>query len=259
MTGQRRAVPPAACTAALVLAIATAGPLVATGSASADDGLGSLSAREITRRAHDALFSVHSLHLSTRGRLSRTGAQASVDLTLDRAANCRGSVSLGKQGSVETIKRGNTVWIKPDQTFWKHRIRGGSATAKFYAGHYLKGSAKRPPLRDMAQVCDLDAFLNATARRHGTTPVKLTKGKETKLHEVSVIPVRAVAGGRMETLYVATHGKPYPIQLSIRDRSAETTVRFSDFNKPVPSKTPSADQTIESPPPERQPGPIGAA
>ncbi|MEV6792960.1 hypothetical protein AB0M87_13345 [Streptomyces sp. NPDC051320] len=232
---------------------------MAAGSASADDGIGSLSAQQITRRAHDALFGVTSLHLSTRGSLGAPGTPTSMDLTLDRAANCRGSVSLGKQGSVEIIKRGDTVWIKPDRAFWEHRAPRGSAAAKLFGGHYLKGSAKQQPLKDMSQVCDLDAFLKATGDSPDPSPAKLTKGKETTVHGISVIPVRGVVGDRTETLYVATHGKPYPVQLSVRDHAAEATIRFADFNKPVPSKTPPANLTIDLSTAGRQTGPVGAA
>ncbi|WP_328540151.1 hypothetical protein [Streptomyces sp. NBC_00344] len=259
MTGHRRAAPSAACAAAFVLTVVTAGSLAAGHPAAADNGLGSLSADQISRRAHQALFGAGSLHISTRGNLGQSGTPTTMDLSLDRAANCRGAVGLGKQGSVEIIKRGQTVWIKPDRAFWKHQTPGGDAAASMFAGQYLKGSAKKAPLKGMAQVCDLDAFLEATSRSPHTTRPALTKGRPTKIHGVSVIPVSGVAGHRTETLYVATEGKPYPVQLSVRGPSELATVRFTDFGKPVSTKTPPADRTIDLSTLGRRSAPVGAA
>ncbi|WP_239074945.1 hypothetical protein [Streptomyces sp. SID10853] len=231
--------PLAAGAAAAVLTIA------AGGSAVADGGTGSLSAQEIAKKAHDALFGTSSLHISVHGRFGSRGTPTSMDLTLDRQANCRGSLSLGGQGSVEIIKRGGKVWIKPDAAFWKNQVPGGSAAEAVINGRYLEGSSTDSPLQGLSKVCDLDSFLK-TSTESGTSGGRLTKGKVTKLHGIEVVPVSGVRGGQRETLYVATHGKPYPVQVTVKAKDGTTlaTVGFSGFDKPVPSSTPSPDQAV---------------
>ncbi|WP_250300477.1 hypothetical protein OG204_03565 [Streptomyces sp. NBC_01387] len=241
------------CSAAVVLTIA------AGSSASADSGTGSLSAQQIGQKAHDALFSSTSLHLKVQGSFDESGNASSIDLTLDKQANCKGSVSVGGQGSIQIVKRGNSVWIKPDATFWKNQVPGGNATSAVLHGRYLGGSAKESPLEDIAQVCDLNAFLSATKDDTGDSPNALTKGKETTVDGVAVIPLSSERNGRKEILYVAAHGKAYPVRLSVQGNTAHATVGFSDFDKPVPTSTPTPDQTVDLSKLREQVGPANAA
>ncbi|MET9533115.1 hypothetical protein ABZY02_21565 [Streptomyces sp. NPDC006649] len=246
--------PLAAGAAAVVLTIA------AGSSAVADGGTGSLPAQEIANKAHDALFGTSSLHISVHGRFGSRGTPTTMDLTLDRQANCRGSVSLGSQGSVEIIKRGGKVWIKPDAAFWKNQVPGGSAAEAVLNGRYLEGSSSDLPLQGLAKVCDLDSFLKTSTESGTSAGGPLTKGKQTKLHGIDVVPVSGVRGGRLETLYVATHGKPYPVQVTVKakDKTTLATVGFSGFDKPVPSSTPSPDQAVDISRLRTQVGPAGS-
>ncbi|WP_327299117.1 MULTISPECIES: hypothetical protein [unclassified Streptomyces] len=233
--------PLAAGAAAVVLTIA------AGSSAVADGGTASLPAQEIANKAHDALFGTSSLHISVHGRFGSRGTPTSMELTLDRQANCRGSVSLGGQGSVQIIKRGGKIWIKPDAAFWKNQVPGGDAARAALNGRYLEGSSSNLPLQGLAQVCDLNSFLKSSTQSGTSGGGHLTKGKVTKLHGIDVVPVSGVRGGHLETLYVATHGKPYPVQVAVKaqDRTTLATVGFSGFDKPVPSSTPSPDQAVD--------------
>ncbi|MFJ3699318.1 hypothetical protein ACIPW9_35225 [Streptomyces sp. NPDC090052] len=233
--------PLAAGAAAVVLTIA------AGSSAVADGGTASLPAQEIANKAHDALFGTSSLHISVHGRFGSRGTPTSMELTLDRQANCRGSVSLGGQGSVQIVKRGGKIWIKPDAAFWKNQVPGGSAAEAALNGRYLQGSSSNLPLQGIAQVCDLDSFLKTSTTPDTSGGGHLTKGKVTKLHGIDVVPVSGVRGGHRETLYVATHGKPYPVQVTVKamDKTTLATVGFSAFDQPVPSSTPSPDQSVD--------------
>lgn len=246
--------PLAACSAAVVLTIATGS------SAVADGGTGSLPAQEIANKAHDALFGTSSLHINVRGRFGTRGTPTHMDLTLDRQANCRGSLSLGSQGSVKIIKRGNKIWIKPDAAFWKNQVPGGSAAESVLDGRYLEGTKTDPPLQGIANICDLNSFLKSSTARATSGDGPLTKGKAMKLHGVDVIPVSGVRGGRQEILSVAAHGKPYPVQVTVkaRDKTTLATVGFSDFDKPVPTSTPSPGQAVNISRLRTQVGPAGS-
>ncbi|WP_438291141.1 hypothetical protein [Streptomyces sp. HUAS TT7] len=235
----------AACSAALCSAVLL--PLAGAATAHADD-TGSLTADEISQRSHEALLGAKSLHITAKGDLRTPGSPASFDLTLDRSGNCRGSVSLGPQGSVEIVKRGADVWMKPDAAFWRNEVPGGgSALASLVGNRYLKGTTDDPVLRDTTGVCDLDTFqkyLDTSAKMPATG---LTKGRPTTVDGAAVIPVTATEQGRTYTLDVAATGRPYPVRITVAQGSAapDATVRFGGFDQPVPAATPSAAETVD--------------
>ncbi|MFI6685799.1 hypothetical protein [Streptomyces sp. NPDC050485] len=244
MSGSRTAVcsaVSAVCSAAAVLALAGAA------TAHADD-TGSLTAEQIAQRSHDALHGASSLHVTAKGDLAAPGAPTSFDLTLDRSGNCRGSVSLGPQGSVEIVKRGADVWMKPDAAFWKNQVPGGgSGLASLVGNRYLKGTTNDPVLRGTAGVCDLDSlqkYFDSAAKLPSTG---LTKGKPATVDGTAVIPVTATQQGRTLTLDVAATGKPYPVRITAATGGAapDATVRFDGFDQPVPTATPAADQSVD--------------
>lgn len=243
MTGQRRTERAPACFIALVaLALAAGG----TTTAHADDDIGSLTARQIADKARQALLSTQSVHISSTGDLRHPGAPNELDLSLDREGNCAGTVSMGAKGSVEIIKRGETVWMKPDAAFWKSQVPGtGEEAEKLFGGRYLRGSTNDSMLEGLADVCDLDTFLDQlTGAKNANIP--LTKGAETEVDGTKAIPVTGQRAGRTLTMYVATEGKNYPVRLVVTSAgAAKATVDFTDYDKPVPTATPPASDTVD--------------
>ncbi|MGW2862486.1 hypothetical protein [Streptomyces sp. SDr-06] len=242
MAGSRTAAGSAAlCSAAVVLSLAGAA------TAHADD-TGSLTAEQISQRSHEALLGAHSLHVTAKGELGTPGSSTSFDLTLDRSGNCRGSVSLGPQGSVEIVKRGADIWMKPDAAFWKNEVPGGgSALASLVGDRYLKGTTSDPVLRNTTAVCDLDTFQKYLDTSAAMPTTGLTKGRPTTVDGTAVIPVSATEQGRVHTLDVAATGKPYPVRITVARTGAapDATVRFDGFDQPVPSATPSAAASVD--------------
>ncbi|MET8379221.1 hypothetical protein [Streptomyces microflavus] len=241
MSGHRWAARAAAGAAAVALTV-TGGAV-----AQADDDIASLGAEQIADRSRDALLGVSSLHLSARGSLDGSGDPMSVDLTLDREGNCAGGVDMGEDGSVEIVKRAGDVWLKPDKAFWETHVPvGGSTFDAILDGRYMKAKADDPRLLTVTEVCDLDTFRelitdNADAADRGT----LTKGRETEVNGEPVIPVTRAQGDERLTVYVATDGEPYPVRIAVRGSGEEGTVNFSGFDRPVPARTPSADETVD--------------
>ncbi|MFH9136929.1 hypothetical protein [Streptomyces sp. NPDC017524] len=215
--------------------------------AQADDDIDSLSAEEIADRSRDALLDVDSLHLSARGSIDGAGPDVRLDLTLDREGNCAGGVDMGDDGSVEIVKRGDDVWLKPDAAFWKNHVPiGGSAFDAILDGRYMKAEADDPRLLSVTEVCDLDTYRelvtdNADTAERGT----LTKGERTEVNGAPVVPVTRAEGNERLTAYVAAEGTPYPVRITVRDSDEEGTVDFAGFDRPVPTATPSADETVD--------------
>ncbi|GGP83671.1 hypothetical protein [Streptomyces sindenensis] len=241
MSGHRWAARAAAGATAIALTV-TGGTL-----ARADDDIDTLPAEEIAERARDALIDVRSLHLSARGSVGGTGEEGSVDLTLDREGNCVGGVDMGDDGSVEIVKRGDDVWLKPDAAFWNTHVPiGGSAFDAILDGRYMKASADDPRLREMTEVCDLDTFRELITDNVGTADLDtLTKGAKTDVDGAPTVPVTRAEGGERLTAYVAAEGTPYPVRITVRSADGEGTVDFSGFDRPVPTATPPADETVD--------------
>ncbi|MEU9927096.1 hypothetical protein OH828_06505 [Streptomyces anulatus] len=241
MSGHRWAARAAAAAAAVALTV-TGGTL-----AQADDDIESLSAEEIAERSRDALLDVDSLHLSARGSLDGSGPEMRLDLTLDREGNCTGGVDMGDDGSVEIVKRGDDVWLKPDAAFWKEHVPiGGSAFDAILDGRYMKASADDPRLLSVTEVCDLDTFRELITDNAGTADRgTLTKGEKTEVNGAPAVPVTRAEGGDRLTAYVAAEGTPYPVRITVRNAGEEGTVDFSGFDRPVPSATPPADETVD--------------
>ncbi|MFD3653280.1 hypothetical protein [Streptomyces sp. NPDC058620] len=241
MTGQRTAARLAAGAAAVVLTV-TSGAV-----ARADDDIESLPAQQIADRSRDALLDAGSLRLTSEGDLGEGRPPMTVDLTLDREGNCRGDVDLGDdKGAVEIVKRGDAVWLKPDSAFWKNQVPiGGTTFEAILDGRYMRGEADDPRLRGVTEACDLDTFRELLVDNADRTDGTLTKGARTTVGGTPVIPVTRTGDGGKLTLYVATEGKHYPVRLTVQSSSADAVVGFSGFDRPVPTATPSEDETVD--------------
>ncbi|MEV0966138.1 hypothetical protein AB0J25_26765 [Streptomyces sp. NPDC049910] len=227
---------------AALLAVA----LAAGGTAYAGDDIETLTARQIAEKAREALLDADSVRVTSKGDLREPGSPNELDLALDRSGNCAGTVGLGGEGSVEIIKRGETVWMKPDAAFWKNQVPGGGEAIRELVGdRYLRGTTDIGLLRGMAWVCDLDTFVDRlTGVPTGAIP--LTKGEKTEVDGVGAIPVTGSLAGRTITLYVATEGEPHPVRLVVAGTgAAKATVDFSDYDKPVPTATPPAGDSVD--------------
>ncbi|WP_405387420.1 hypothetical protein OG596_05385 [Streptomyces sp. NBC_01102] len=245
MTVQRIAARGAACAAVVVLTV-TSGPV-----ARADDDIESLPAQQIAERSRDALLDAESLHLRAEGDLGEGRPPMTIDLTLDRNGNCVGGIDLGDgKGRVEIVKRGDEVWVKPDADFWENQVPvGGTTFEAILAGRYMKGEASDSRLRPVVKACDLDTFRELVTDNAGTTGGTLTRGTPSTVGGTRTIPVtRSGEGDRKDdrlTVYVATEGKHYPVRITVRSETSDAAVALSRFDTPVPTATPSPQDTVD--------------
>ena len=239
----------AAASTTLLLASVLA-PAPALALSVADDG-DDLSARELATQAKDNLLDADSVHLKltdrSAGTRTSTNQPTSMDLALDRDGNCAGTMRMGgKGGSLEIVKQGAEVWLKPDTAFWKAQVPGpqGDAVAKLFKGRYIHGSTKDAMLKGMADTCDLNAFQKEVAS-DSSGGGTLTKGAETTVDDTKVIPLKGREDGKRSTLYVTSDSPHRLVQATQKGGGTDLTLAFSDYDKPVPSKTPSADDSVD--------------
>ncbi|MFF4348090.1 hypothetical protein [Streptomyces sp. NPDC001530] len=235
----------AAAAAALLLS-----PALAT-AALADDG-DNPTAQQLADQAREGLRTAKSVHLNLTDKSAAASASkrvpTSIDLSLDQDANCAGSMRMGADGgSVKLIKRGADVWMKPDTEFWKAQIPGnqGSAVADLFNNRYIHGSTSDTLLIGMAGVCDLTAFQREALSDSDHVP-PLKKGAETTLDGTKVIPLTYPReDGRTIMMYVTADSNHHLFRATEKGEGADTALTFTDYNKPVPSATPSADESVD--------------
>ncbi|MFF4602002.1 hypothetical protein ACFY12_04475 [Streptomyces sp. NPDC001339] len=266
MTTRRRAVATTAaltCGAALIAGAAYTGYTGYTGAPSAagdPDGEGDLAGKSAQQISDDALGELVAAK-SLRLRTETTANPTKLDLTLDQAGNCAGAISKGPFGRVQIIKRGNKVWLKPDAAFWKSQLPGreGTDAAEKYKNKYLHGTTRDDFLQSLSVACDLTAFQESAVGPNrpptGTPPPShplsptptptLSKGKPTVHEGRPVLPVTKKFDGIVQTLYVATKGRPYPLKLTAEADHQIGTILLSNYGTPVPAKTPAPRDTVD--------------
>ncbi|MFC8428864.1 hypothetical protein [Streptomyces sp. NPDC057253] len=215
--------------------------------AAADDP----SARELVDQAKKNLLDAESVRLKLTDRSAGTRTSktqpASMDLSLDRDGNCAGTMRMGGGGgSVEIVKRGAEVWMKPDTAFWKAQVPGGQgdAVAELLKNRYIHGSTRDAMLKGMADTCDLTSFQKEITADSSDTR-RLTKGSPTKIDGQEVIPLKGTSEGRRVVLYVTSDTPHRLVRATQKGGGTDLTLSFSDYGRPVPSKTPSADESLD--------------
>lgn len=232
------------------LICATAVLLLSPALIAADDG-DDLTARQLADQAKDNLLDAESvrLRLTDRGTSATTSKTqpTSMDLTLDQDGNCVGSMRMGSGGgTVEIVKRGDEVWMKPDRTFWKAQVPGsqGDAVAELFEDRYIHGSTNDAMLKGMADTCDLTSF-QEEVEGDGSEETPLKKGEETTVDGTKVIPLTGTEDGKKAVLYVTSDSPHQLVRATQRGDGTNTTLTFTDYDKPVPTTTPSADESVD--------------
>ncbi|GHC69621.1 hypothetical protein [Streptomyces flavofungini] len=244
----------AACTAAALALLVPACSDDKSGGSDKGDDTADLSAQEISDKAKQELLDAKSVHLTLTDKGSDVDKDdpAAMDLALDRDGNCTGTLRFGAGGgSAELVKQGDKVWMKPDQAFWKNQVPGGQgeAAAELFEDRYIHGTTKDPMLKGLAEVCDLKELQENVNDDAGSddddAPKNLRKGRVTTVDGTRVIPLTSKDDGKDNTLYVAAEGKPYLVRATEKGSGTDKTTTLTDYDKPVPTKTPSAKDSVD--------------
>ncbi|MZD09230.1 hypothetical protein GTW43_29740 [Streptomyces sp. SID5785] len=237
----------------MVATFVCASALAAAGPVTADDG-SDLSAQELADAAEKELTDTTSLHVTVDNRTDDRDqrAPARLDLRLDEDGNCAGSLVMGTGGadggSVDLVKRGDEVWMKPDTAFWKAQMPGGGGelAAELFAGRYVHGTTDDPMLDSLADVCDLDSVRDElTDASPGTVQENLAKGPPTTVRGTDVVPLTGREQGKDVTLYVTSDAPHRLVRATVRDPGETVVLALADYGKPVPDRTPPADESVD--------------
>ena len=220
----RRRLGPAVLAALLALALAACGSSSSSSSSSSgsgpSNGITSKSPDQIVSAATSAVGSVDSVHVS--GKVASGGQNVALDLNLVNGKGGTGSMSQNGLG-FKIVALGPEVYINGSSAFWNKF--GGSAAAQLLSGKWLKAPASGQ-LSSLATLTDVQKLFSQLLSTHG----KLAKGQTTTVQGRQVVAVNDTTNGG--TLYVATTGKPYPIEIS-KTGSQGGQLVFNRFNQPV--------------------------
>jgi hypothetical protein len=191
------------------------------GSSSSGNGVASKTPTEIVAATKAAADSASSVHVS--GSIVSGNTPITLDMDLVQGKGGRGQLSEGGL-SFELIETEGTVYIKGSPAFYSHF--GGHAAAQLFQGKWLKASAGDANFTSLTSLTELRKLLDSALTSHG----KLVKGLPTTAEGQPAIGVTDTSKGG--TLYVATTGQPYPIEIS-KGGAEGGKVVFSRWNAPV--------------------------
>jgi hypothetical protein len=184
------------------IAVLLCGALAGCGSSSGGNGIASKSPAQIVAAARSAALSASAVHVS--GRIVSGGSPITLDMDLIAPRGGRGRLTDNGLG-FELIQIGGSVYIKGSAAFYTH-IAGPTA-AQLLQGRWLKAPTSSGEFSSIASLTDLNKLLSADLPK----TQGLSKGKTTKIHGTPAIAITDATKG--ETVYVATTGRSYPLQL----------------------------------------------
>jgi hypothetical protein len=199
---------------------------------SSGNGVASKSPADIVAAAKVAADGASTVHVS--GSTVTGGAPITLDLSLVAGRGGRGRLS--ENGlSFELVEIDGTIYISGSSAFYKHFA--GPAAAQLLQGKWLKAPVSNSSFAGLSSLTDLRSLLDAAL----ATGSKTTAGTRT-INGQTVVGVRDTS--QNGTLYVATTGQPFPVEIT-KSGAGGGTITFEEWNKPVTLTAPANAVDIE--------------
>jgi hypothetical protein len=196
------------------------------GGGGGDNGVPDMTADEIVAAAETAARDASSVHVQGSGESG--GQPLELDLYLVAGEGGKGHLVVNGL-SFDIVRVGDKAYFKGEDEFWSQF--GGPAAVELLRGRWLEASATTGDLASFAPLTDLEALFDAMLADHGV----LEKGDETTIEGEPAISVEDTTEGG--TLYVATTGEPYPLQVE-GGSDSPGTITFTEWNESVELEAP---------------------
>lgn len=184
------------------------------------NGVASQPPRDVVALAVRAIDQVASVHLA--GGMQDGGIPVRLDLHLVRSEGGEGQIS--ENGlDFRMIAIGRVLYIQGSDAFWTHF--GGATAAKLFHDRWLK-APNSGQFASLGALTSIPRLFAQLLTKHGA----LRLGRRTTVNGQPAVGVVDKTGG--DTLFVATTGKPYPLQIVKRGTGGGNVV-FDQFNQPV--------------------------
>lgn len=219
-------------TRAASLALALAALLLAGcgSSPTADNGVAAKSGAEILAAARSAAERAATVHVA--GSILSAGKPISLNMELVADKGGQGRLTHGDL-EIELVALNKATYASGNAAFYE-RFVGAGAAARL-RGSWLRQASARGPLRSLAALADLHQLIDIALDGHGA----LSRGRATKIDGRSAVAV--ADRDRGGTLYVATTGIPYPLEItepgtqagSLEPGAGAGTLVFDRWNEPA--------------------------
>ena len=233
--------------AGLVGGVLMGGALTACGGGGEDGGPEGASAftdqsgKEIADAALAATRGAESLRMD--GTVTSSGEEVSIDLALDTAGDCAGTLSIGRQGEAEILSVGGAMFMKADNTFWES-VAGGKEQAKAMISLIGDKWLKVPAEQDQfASFCDLDQLLADLEPAAGESAPD--KGEVGAVDGAEAIELTTENRGETTSVWVATAEPHYVLQLQQTGGKEPGSVTLSEYNEDLALTEPKADEVLD--------------
>jgi hypothetical protein len=210
-----------------VLALVLAAVLASCGTS--DNGVASKPASEILAASTAAAKSASSVRVSST---TKTGPATSTFKLVLGTSSGRAAYSLLGQ-RFEVLRTGGALYLKGTRRFLERLgsklggAEGAAAAAKLSANTWIKVPAGSNSLAGLGELTSISAELPRILR-----PAPVVKGHETVVNGQKTITLKETTLRYTGTLYIATTGEPYPIQLLKHGRQTGKTT-FTGWNDPI--------------------------
>jgi hypothetical protein len=188
-------------------------------SGGSDNGVSAKSADQIVADATAAAKSASSVYV--HGSTASGSEPLEIDMHLVAGKGGAGELTANGQ-TFQVVRLDDKAYIKGDDAFWKQI--GGDAAVQLFHGKWLVAPSTDPDFSSFTSLTDIAQFFEGVLSGHGS----LTKGDETTINGTSAIAVEDTS--KDGTLYVATEGTPYPLQIEGGGKEAGT-ITFEDWDE----------------------------
>ncbi|HEX4520891.1 MAG TPA: hypothetical protein VH063_15025 [Gaiellaceae bacterium] len=190
-----------------------------------DNGIRTMTPQQILVQMKQAVAGASSVHIVGGG--TSDGSTLTLDLQLVAGTGGAGHISVGGL-SFDVVKIGPKLYFKGEQAFLK---RYAGTAASLFAGRWFEVSTAVPQFASFASLTNIVKLTNNIVASAGT----LTKGSTTTIDGQPALAI-VDSGNGGGTLYVATTGPAYPLELD--PARGKGGIKFTDWDQPVTLKAP---------------------
>jgi hypothetical protein len=214
-----------------VAAVAGPGAVAATGAWSATTPFPGKTPAKILASSAATAKQATGLHL--KGTMVLDAEKDTVDAVLQKTS-AKVTIATSTSGTFHLLRVGSTVYLGGDATFWT--TSAGAAAASSLVGKWVKVTGTDADSNELRAQTTIAYWVNDLASFKVT---KRVAGKVIRRTPTVGLVDPAADGG---TIYVATKGRPYPLQVVSTD--GKSSLSYYDWNKKVKISAPAAKLVV---------------
>jgi len=185
------------------------------------NGIPDMTATQILAQMKKDVANAQSVHITGTGTTG--GTPLSLDLQLERGTGGSGHIEIGGYG-FDLVRIDDKLYFKADEAALKNFA--GSVVANLLAGRWFVVPAGSGGFGSFTPFTDLQKLMKQILTAAG----RVEKGDETKVGDQPAQALTDTKNGG--TLYVATTGPAYPLQLK-PGKGKSGSISFADWDQPV--------------------------